>query len=264
MNLRIYLFVITIAIFSVSSYSYSGRLFPGFADYFALQINTTVIGNRIAASGSKIMTDQDALVILPPSGMHLVSIELFFSDVQTNVSDSSRLFVKSQRSTSCAPLGNAHPNIPDQYTIAVTRNLLVQTGWNKYIFDSPIPINVDTLYIWPDLLQEVKPRIDYADNTVSHPSIWNLNSTSCANPSQDLSVLDYRCELVFVDYPPCIPFLEITQIDSSCYFADTIVLSTSLASSQTLSLFSSQEVSLSDSIQINFASQMTITMEGCN
>ncbi len=155
-----------------------------------------VIANTTLGSGSKIMTDQDGLVVIVPSGKSLASIELYFSAISTLNSDSSRLLVKNQRSWSCAPLGNANPFISDQYTLGISVNTKVQVGWNKYVFHSPILISSDTIFIWPDLLHQINPRVAYAlGNT---PEIRSMTGTSCANPSSSTSSLDYVCRLTFI------------------------------------------------------------------
>ncbi|MFT6809032.1 MAG: hypothetical protein ACJA01_002264 [Saprospiraceae bacterium] len=93
--------------------------------------DSLVIANTIINSKSKIMTDQDGLVVIVPTGKILASIEIYFSAISTINRDSSRLLVKSLRSWSCAPLGNANPFISDQYTLGITHNTKVQVGWNK-------------------------------------------------------------------------------------------------------------------------------------
>jgi len=115
--------------------------------------DTTYISSTNIGVGGKIMTDQDALMVMVDTSKKLLYVDLYYSSISTVNSDSSRIFVKSQRSWSCSPLGNAHPFMTDQYTLGLSKNVLVQTGWNRYEFDPPIDLTNDTIYIWPDIIQ---------------------------------------------------------------------------------------------------------------
>ncbi|MEL6124124.1 MAG: hypothetical protein AAFR14_10415, partial [Bacteroidota bacterium] len=98
--------------------------------------------------GGNIWTDQHALVIHPPERSQLTCLRIYYTSLGGTASDSSRLFVKSQRSWSCAPLGGAHPFMTDTLTLGLSKNIAVDTGWNEYCFDPPLPIDTDTLFIW--------------------------------------------------------------------------------------------------------------------
>ena len=224
--------------------------------------DSIVIENTQIGSGSKIMTDQDALVILPPPGKKLASIALYYSSITTNVSDSSRLWVKSQRSWSCAPLGNAHPLQNDSYTLGLTNNVEVQLGWNHYTFDQPISIPSDSIFIWPDLIQQVQPRVVYGSGNM--PEIGNLTNSSCATFGSDVSILDYVCRLTFVSAEPCPPFLFITDSDSSCYAADTILARTMILNGADITYLSKDEVVLDTTYEVQDSALLTINMSGCH
>ncbi len=224
-------------------------------------LDTSIVANTQIGSGSKIMTDQDALVIITPPGAKLASIELYYLNVITTNSDSSRLWIKSQRSWSCAPLGNAHPFQHDQFTLAITDNIAVDTGWNRYSFPEPITLNSDTIYIWPDLIQQIQPRIPYALG--NNNSIANLTNFSCATPGQDISILDYVCSLTFLTPPPCISILEITDSDSICYAADTLIARTLIDSGKQINYLSRSYVLLDSTFEIEPTASLIVDMSGC-
>ena len=224
--------------------------------------DTTIVANTQIGTGSKIMTDQDAMVVLNPYAGRLRSVEMYFTNVSTNVSDSSRIWVKRQRSWSCAPLGNANPLQQDVYTLGLSKNIAVDTGWNTYVFDPPLDINSDSLYIWPDLIQQVFPRISYAVGNNS--ALGNLNGTLCATNGVDVSILDYACKLTFIEAPDCPSFLLVTESDSVCYAADTIVARAIIPGLFSTSYLSSDQVNLDTSFQIQQTGQLLIDMNGCN
>lgn len=257
-NLSLLLLFILISSFVL----FERKISLGSSEFFEFETDSLVVGNRTINTGSKIMTDQDALMILPPSGSKLSSIELYFSSISTNVSDSSRLWVKRQRSWSCAPLGNANPFQWDQYTLGQTQNIPVQVGWNKYIFEQPIDISSDTIYIWPDLIQQIQPRIDYASG--NDPDIWNVNSFLCASPPNDLHPLDYRCELVFTQNPPCPPVTIVTNSDSVCYAGDTIEARAVIQTGKSITYLSSDLVTLDTSFEVQSSAYFEVDMSGCD
>lgn len=225
-------------------------------------IDTILVGNTMVGIGSKIMTDQNALVVYPPSDTKLSQINMYFTSVSTFNSDSSRLYVKSRRSWSCAPLGNANPNLPDQYTLGITQNTKVKVGWNSYILDPPIDINVDTLFIWPDLIQQINPRISWAANN-SNNSISNLTGTLCANPGTSISILDMACELIFTKSTPCLPTLLITDADSSCYAADSILARVLIDGNKAIDYLSKDQVIMDTTFEIRNNSTLCIDMNAC-
>jgi len=223
--------------------------------------DTLIIENTSLGSGSKIMTDQDGLVIIVPSGNELSRIEIYYSSISTLNSDSSRLLVKTQRSWSCAPLGNANPFSSDQYTLAFSKNTKVQVGWNKYEFENPIPITSDTIFIWPDLIQQINPRVVYAQGNT--PEIRSMTGTSCANPNASTSSLDYACKLSFISKPVCPSFLFINHSDSTCYYADSILSKASIGMNKTITYFSKNQVLLDTTFEVLEQASLVIDMDGC-
>ncbi len=185
--------------------------------------DTIIISNTTLGSGSKIMTDQDALIVISPKESKLEKIELYFTNISTLNSDSLRLLVKSESSWSCPVFGQANPFIMDSLTLGITRNTEVQVGWNTFVFQEPIDISSDSIFIWPDLTQQVNPRIPYALGNKAE--LLNLNGSLCGNISNGRSMLDYACKVTFTKLKPCLPKLELTVYDSICYRADTIIAS---------------------------------------
>jgi len=223
--------------------------------------DTTYISSTNIGVGGKIMTDQDALMVMVDTSKKLLYVDLYYSSISTVNSDSSRIFVKSQRSWSCSPLGNAHPFMTDQYTLGLSKNVLVQTGWNRYEFDPPIDLTSDTIYIWPDLIQQVFPRTVYStDNDLL---IRSLNGSLCASPTSSSSSFDYSCSLAFLGESGCVPFLEILDSKSECYGADTISAKTIIQNTDSITYLSKDEVCLDTSFTVDLGGMLVIDMDGC-
>ena len=229
---------------------------------FDLGLEELIIENRQDNTGSKIMTDQDALVLTPPPGYLLKSVELYYDNIDVAGSDSSRIWAKSQRSWSCSPLGNADPINADQYTLGLSKNIEVDTGWNKYTFEPLIEITSDSIFIWPDLIQQVRPRVSYAVG--NNTGIGNLTGTACANPGMDYSVLDYMCTAIFVKTPDCLPFLLVTDADSACYAADTLHAITIIPQGANISYLSRDLVTLDTTFEVKASGLLTIDMSSCD
>lgn len=225
--------------------------------------DTTIIKNDSVGIGSRIMTDQDALVILPPGNSKLVSIDLYFTSVTTINSDSSRLYIKSLPSWSCGNNGGSHPFQSDQYTLGITNNIAVDTGWNHYPIENPIDITSDSIFIWPDLVQQINPRIAFAGG-INHPSIMRMNGTLCGNSSnKGTHSTDFACALRFISEEDCPSFLTITDSDSTCYAADTIVADVLIGPNNSISYLSRYEVLLDTTFEVSEMSSLIVDMNGC-
>lgn len=257
-----YFYIIAISvILLLSSFIIDKEGDIGLIKFLRFTQDTTLISNRAIGTGGKIMTDQDALVAVVPSGQKLSGISMYYSSISTVTSDSSRLFVKSQRSWSCAPLGNANPLQSDQYTLGITKNLKAQLGWNNYVFEQPVEINVDTIYVWPDLIQQIQPRVVYAQGNNAH--LGNLSGTLCATLGSDISVLDYASELVLVADISCPPILIVTDSDSTCYAGDTLLARTQINISDSIVYLSKDQVVLDTTFSVDSSALLMIDMTGC-
>jgi hypothetical protein len=180
--------------------------------------DTIYIGNQNYSNGSVIMTDQDAFVCIPPQSSELHAIDLFFSSFTTR--DSLRVLVKSKPSYSCPGIGGiATPFGNDQYFMGWSKNILPDSGWNTFVFVPPLPMTADTIFVWPDLIQQVYPRVNRAATTSQRDSIFYLNGIYCGN---GIVTWDLMSEARFTQWPPCDSNAMVIDDSNSCIVADTI------------------------------------------
>lgn len=227
-----------------------------------LTTDTISLSSNPESASSTPLGPQTALVAVAPSGSKLKSVRMYYTSKGTGTT--SRVFVKSTRSNACG--GPADQNLPDQYTLGESADIQVAVpGWQEYTFDPPIDITADTIYIWPNPIQLVHPRIAYATSSKffgAVDSLMRLNGSLCANGT-GTHPTDYACELTFIRSTPCADRIEVIDDFQNCYAADTLISKAMISNGKSIEYLSKDCVKLDTGFHINTSSTLVIDMDGC-
>lgn len=218
MNLTTKHVVKTAILFSIClGFSHIDLVAFGSNGYSVSMVDTIKIGNTSpTGSGGNIWTDQYPIMVITPDDHKLKSIRIYI--VSTSKVDSLRLIVKSNPSYGCSTIGGvASPFGNDSYTIGISENILPVAGaWNQFEFEPPIQVT-DSIFIWPDLLQQIQPRIQFA-STGNEDSLY---FASCASGGNILTN-DYQSEFTFVPASNCGQHIAVVDDSQGLVQADTI------------------------------------------
>ena len=220
--------------------------------------DTIKIGNTAqTGNGGQIMTDQYPAIVISPSNSKLHSVRIYISTVAQT--DSLRFIAKSNPSWSCSGIGGkANPFISDIYTLGFSENTLVSpNSWNEFVFDPPLSTS-DTIYVWPDLLQMIQPRIEFAYGGFEDSLLY----ANCVFSS--IGQNDYRCEFSFIENPVCPDIENVVNDTSSIVTSDTISSTAIIGGSKNIIYDASVEVRLLHPFEVVQGGVFECNISGCN